>query len=295
MSRRKLVLLASFLVAATSALPAQAYYWGYSPYTGGANWHWIARSFGYPLSRLSTAATPLYLLNPLIYNASYAVVGGSKVARRQKQFEDYQKQAQQFQQQQQAQYFQQGQPYSDPEPFAYPRQRTRPFVPNPYPVDQVAYAPWITGGPDPIWSGPDPVNEGGPFNVLGAPPPVVPTAGGQMNGFDPPLAATAAQTPQPEPEFAGAPSEAESGGSGASPFAAAFIELVRTKFKGNMARALNDKQARSLARTLGVIPEGKFDPDEIPLERLALIEKVLADEKESPATRLSTVRLLLKH
>lgn len=294
MSRRSLVFLATLLVAASNALPAQAYYWGYSPYTGSANWQWIARSFGYPLNRLSTAATPLYLLNPLLYNASYAVVGGSKAARRQKQFEDYQKQAAQFQQQQ-SQYVQQGQPYTDPEPFNYPRQRMKPFMQSPYPVDQVAYAPWITGGPEPTWLGPDPINE----DLSGVAPHTVPpllAAGADNNPAQSATQGAPQSAPQTAPDFVRAANEPDGAGApGASPFAAAFIELVRTKFKGNIARALNDKQARSLARTLKVVPEGKFDPDEIPLERLALIEKVLNDDKESPATRLVTVRLLLKH
>lgn len=300
MSWRKLVFLATLVAATASTLPAQAYNWGYSPWSGSSNWQWIARSFGYPLSRLSTPGTPLYLLNPLIYNASYAVAGGSNAGRRQKQFEKYQQQANQFQQQ-----YQYGGPYTDPEPFSYPRQRTRPFLQSPYPVDQVAYAPapFVTG-PDVAWNGPDPVAEDG-FNVEQAPP-VVPGNANPAIQADPlslaaalPIAANfSGQTPPVAPEFPRAQNDTSlptGGAATGSPFAGAFIELVRHKFKGNIARALSDKKARSLAKSLGVIPEGSFDPDDISLERLALIEKVLSDDKESPSTRLTTVRMLLRH
>lgn len=308
MSWRKLVFLATLVAATSSTLPVHAYNWGYSPWSGSSNWQWIARSFGYPLSRLSTPGTPLYLLNPLLYNASYVVAGGANAGRRQKQFEQYQQQANQFQQQ-----YQYGGPYTDPEPFSYPRQRTRPFMQSPYPVDQVAYTPWV-GGPDVAWNGPDPVAEDG-FNVglgqapgVGQAPPVVP-AGNPAIQADPsslaaalPIAANFdGQTPPVAPAFPRAQDGTSlsllstSGAAPGSPFAGAFIELVRTKFKGNIARALSDKKARALAKTLGVIPEGSFDPDDIPLERLALIEKVLSDDKESPATRLTTVRMLLRH
>lgn len=308
MNLRQLVFLATTIATTTaaSALPAAAsnwglYNWGYSPYSGSANWQWIARSFGYPLRSMSSQYAPFYLLNPLIYNASYMASNRGQSRKQQQQFEQYQ--AQQFQQQQQqSTQFQQGQQYIDPEPFNYPRQRSRPFMNSPYPVDQISSAPWLTGGPTPSaqpaeWSGPDPINDdpfnnGAPQVVPGRPPSLAATSGTQA------AAPGGSALPPVAPDLAGGGGsvEAAPGAAGAgSPFAGAFIELVRGKFKGNIARALKDKQTRQLARTLGVVPEGNFDADDVPLERLALIEKVLNDDRESPATRLSTVRMLLKN
>jgi hypothetical protein len=310
MNLRQLVFMATAMATTTAAsiLPADAsnwglYNWGYSPYSGSANWQWIARSFGYPLRSMSSQYAPFYLLNPLIYNASYMASNRSQSRKQQQQFEQYQAQ-QMAQYQQQSTQFQQGQQYTDPEPFNYPRQRNRQFMQSAYPVDQISTAPWLTGGPAPSasgqgpeWAGPDPVNDD-PFKIgapqvvpgqaplVAAAPGVSPTAPGAI---EPPVAPDRARVGNLGTDAA--PAEIGVG----SPFAGAFIELVKTKFKGNIARALKDKQARQLARTLGVLPEGNFDADDVPLERLALIEKVLNDDRESPTTRLSTVRMLLKY
>lgn len=306
MNVRLLSFLAATLVAtAASVLPAAAanwgfYNWGYSPYSGSANWQWIARSFGYPLSRISTPYAPFYLLNPLIYNASYLASNRSQSRKQQQQFEQYQAQ-QMAQYQQQSAQLQQGQPHSDPEPFSYPRQRTRPFMQSPYPVDQISYAPWLTGGPAPSgtvpeWAGPDPVNDDLP--KTGAPPavPNLSLADASVSGSQPVVPGALGEPPvAPDLARAGSASDAPVAIGAGSPFAGAFIELVKTKFKGNIARALKDKQAFQLARSLDVVPAHHFDADDVPLERLALIEKVLNDDRESPATRLSTVRMLLKH
>lgn len=311
MNLRQLVFMATAMATTTAAsiLPADAsnwglYNWGYSPYSGSANWQWIARSFGYPLRSMSSQYAPFYLLNPLIYNASYMASNRSQSRKQQQQFEQYQAQ-QMAQYQQQSTQSQQGQQYTDPEPFSYPRQRNRQFMQSPYPVDQISTAPWLTGGPTtpngaatgPEWAGPEPVNDD-PFK--NAAPQVVPGQSPLVAAAPGPLpAAPGVSEPPVAPDrdraANGGPDAAPGQVGGGSPFAGAFIELVKTKFKGNIARALKDKQARQLARTLGVVPEGNFDADDVPLERLALIEKVLNDDRESPATRLSTVRMLLKY
>lgn len=74
-----------------------------------------------------------------------------------------------------------------------------------------------------------------------------------------------------------------------------FIELVNTKYGGNISKALFDPSARSYARSIGLISSDEiFDADLSP-QKVETIKEIFADEKEDPTARVNAARLLLKH
>ena len=81
----------------------------------------------------------------------------------------------------------------------------------------------------------------------------------------------------------------------AQPMAAGFIDLVNTRFGGNISAALFDPPTRSYARSVGLISgDDMFDAD-LSAQKVATIKAIFADQSEDPASRLNAVRLLLKH
>ena len=81
-----------------------------------------------------------------------------------------------------------------------------------------------------------------------------------------------------------------------TPLATGFVDAVNNNFGGNISQALFDPEMRSWAKSIGLI---KASDDLVDTnfggERVALIKSILADSSETPAAKLETVRLLLKH
>jgi hypothetical protein len=83
---------------------------------------------------------------------------------------------------------------------------------------------------------------------------------------------------------------------GSTPLATGFVDAVNNNFGGNISQALFDPEMRSWAKSIGLIKASDDLVDtNLGGERVALIKSILADGSETPAAKLETVRLLLKH
>jgi hypothetical protein len=80
----------------------------------------------------------------------------------------------------------------------------------------------------------------------------------------------------------------------ANPFAQAFIDHVNGKFSGDIGKALSDKQTRGYAQALGIIEPSQKDFD-LPADRVELIKRIMQDPQGDSLTKVSTIRLLIKH
>jgi hypothetical protein len=232
---RKSILTFSILWAV--GLPAAAQGWSYNPYTGGSTWLGLSRLFSSPLNAYSTPSTPLYLLDPAVrygtYYAGQSLTNGNRS-------------------------FNYG-GYADQEPFADPRQRTRPVVTDGNGVrDQVVHAK--------------------PFHQ---------DFSGQSKGLG-----SNGSPYSPNNAATGGPSNVAAGGS---PLAAGFIDVVNTKFQGDISKALFDPDTRAYARSVGLIDSNEiFDADLNP-QKLQTIRGILNDSSEDATVRINAVRMLLKH
>lgn len=249
MKNKQFAVLTSALaigLIAGSFLPCSAQL-GYNPYTGSANWLWIARGLGYPLNRLSSARAPLYLANQLIYGGSYHLFN-----RKNRQPTVGQ--------------------YYDQDPYINQRQR-RAGNSGPF-NDQIVYQ-----GQD----GQDP-NGQSPYVVphqQSSQPFVDPTVAGSPPALTPVFAPPAAGPRQTGPVHA--------------PLAQGFVDLVNSKYDGDIQRALFDPQTRSFAKAIGLVDGDALFKAELSPERLDLIRKVLNDNSEDAVSKVHTVRLLLKN
>ena len=295
-SRLQVVAASALIAIFACAQPVHAYYWGgnYSPYTGASSWLWLARTLTYPLSRFSGSSTPYYLANSAVWNASYYASRGFGNGRHTYNGD-----------------------YVQGDPYYGDQNRQRPFVGAS--ADQTVsarrangYTNWgnpqlgASGGPD---SGaedlpePQPVPPGMSSSPISlAPPPIAPQAApGPFTG--PSIA------PQPAPDLAprrgfgkkknhkqsSSDASPATTGSGSSPLAKGFIDLVNSKYEGDIARALLDPQTRSYARAVGLIGSSDSFGADLSKERLQLIRQILSDDKEDAASRVTAVRMLLTH
>lgn len=73
-----------------------------------------------------------------------------------------------------------------------------------------------------------------------------------------------------------------------------FIKLVNDKYDGNMSKALFDPNTRSFARTISLIgPDDMFDSN-FSNQHIALMQNIMKDQNLHPASKLETIRVLLK-
>jgi hypothetical protein len=292
------VVAASALIAIFACTqPAHAYYWGgnYSPYTGASSWLWVARTLSYPLSRFSGSSTPYYLANTAVWNASYYASRGFGNGRHTYNGD-----------------------YVQGDPYYGTQNAQRPFVGSA--ADQMVsarrangYTNWgtpqngATNGTEPGEGDlpePQPVPPGLTGNpISAAPPPIAPQAtAGPFTG--PSMAPQPAPAPGLRRGFGKRNNRnrasnngrgAASTGSGSSPLAKGFIDLVNSKYDGDIARALLDPQTRSYARAVGLIGSSDSFGADMSKERLQLIRQILSDDKEDAASRVTAVRMLLTH
>ncbi|MCA9800688.1 MAG: hypothetical protein KC777_01815 [Cyanobacteria bacterium HKST-UBA02] len=250
----RLALLAILLLQLQAPLPALSYYYGY-PYGGyGRN---LIYSIPYLAAPLLGFGSP-YSANPLYSATSYM----NRSTRR--LFNPYS-----------AYYGVSGRPYvtqqyQDPEPLYYPRQRNRPVRPGSIGVDEITHAQWK--GPDPTGSaaGYTGTPESDPFALTSDEfPPVAPPIGSK-------------RVPAPPPAT----------GSGA-PLAEGFLNLVDTKFDGDIHEALFDPQTRSWARSLGLIDEDQIFGQDFEPTRTHLIQQVIRDKTLDPVSKLNAIKILL--
>lgn len=210
---RKSVIAFSIFWAA--GLPAAAQGWNYNPFTGSSTWLGVSRLLSSPLNGYSTPSMPLYLLDPAVRYGTY--YGGQSLTNGTRNF-NYGG-------------------YTDQEPFADPRQRTRPVVNDGYGVrDQVVHAK--------------------PFHQ-------------DFSGKNPP--------------------------AGASPLAAGFIDVVNTRFKGDISKALFDPDTRAFARSVGLIDSNEIFDADLNAQKVQTIRGILNDNSEDATVRINAVRMLLKH
>lgn len=266
MSKRGIAFVQSLTLAAIAlsgfcCAPAQAF-WGYSPWTGQSNWLWMARGLQYPLNRFSSYNAPYYLASPLINSASYAVSRGfnrgPSAATNQQLLN-----SPQFATSGTLNGAQRHVYYGDYQPGETVYD-ARPLL-KPYTADptQMGYT--------------------GPQNAaVGAP-----------NGA--PLIASAANGPPIQTPYAPGFSPPMASRNAFSPMATGFIDVVNQQYNGDLSKALFDPATRSYAKAVGLISsDDLFDTNFTP-EKIELIRKVLADDREDAATRLTTVRMLIKH
>lgn len=151
------------------------------------------------------------------------------------------------------------QEYEDEEPLYAPRRRVRPKRPQGAVGDQVASAQWSqpVSGP----ATPDSARE-----AASAPP------------------AVAANVPQ---------GCAASGGN--APLAQGFVNLVNSRFDGNISQALFDPEARAWARSIGLINQDDVFAANLSSERVELIERLFKDESLPAHAKIHTTRVLLQH
>jgi hypothetical protein len=74
-----------------------------------------------------------------------------------------------------------------------------------------------------------------------------------------------------------------------------FIDLVNSKYQGDISKALFDPDTRAYARAVGLIDTDEiFDADLKP-QKVQTIRGILGDSREDATVRINAVRMLLKH
>lgn len=103
------------------------------------------------------------------------------------------------------------------------------------------------------------------------------------NNAPAPLAAPSArQAPSPLP-------------GGNAPLAHGFVDLVNSKFNGDISRAMFDPEARSWAQALGLIRHDQVFDMNLSSERVDLIERLLKDRSLPAPAKIDSVRTLLQN
>jgi hypothetical protein len=151
------------------------------------------------------------------------------------------------------------QEYEDEEPLYAPRRRARPKRPQEAVSDQVASAQWSQPASNPAMPMPAP-------GAASAPPAV---AANSPQGYAPP--------------------------GGNAPLAQGFVNLVNSRFDGNISQALFDPEARAWARSIGLINKDDVFAANLSNERVELIERVFKDESLPAHAKIHTTRVLLQH
>lgn len=285
------------------ALPAQAYYpwWlGYSPLNGSTTRMWLSRSLFNPGNFLRSGvggySAPYYLANSLTWNAAYAagqgfnaVVPGRKSAGNQMWPIGEHGTA--------------GQVVDQISPAKWANRLPNTAVPPNQAITAPAMPDISTGVPAILAGGGDPffmplpatLNPDGSAAASPVPASAPVPAPTNATASSPAVPLIAAATePAPAPNFQRSSETGTNPTAGANPFAQAFVEHVNRKFSGNIQKALSDKQTRGYASALGLL-DGQDKVPEITSERAELIKRILEDPKEDPLTKVSTIRLLIKH
>jgi hypothetical protein len=146
--------------------------------------------------------------------------------------------------------------YQDDEPVYDPRQRTRSYRPSKQTVDQNVHAQWLN------------------------PPP--PAGLGYGNTGYPPVAAAPPVMPAPLLIAPSAP--------GNAPLAEGFVNLVNSKFNGDLVAALKDDHARSWAQTIGINTRSI-----IPQHRQAVLKTILSDQSLHPVDKIQAITSLTRN
>lgn len=190
--------------------------------------------------------------------------------------------------------------YQDEEPLNSPRQRNRPFRYGQYGVDQTAYAGgYITPDPDAVV--PQQVGQPGapgmPAIIPGQPVPL--QQAGQTAGM-PPVApqrkkhkhshAQQLQAPQQTPP----PSVVQQHPSPA-PLAQGFIDLVNSKYDGDISKALFNADSRAWAHTVGLVDNNDIFGADLSQERVNVISRIFKDPGLDAVSKLEAAKILLRN
>lgn len=239
--------------------PAFAYYYGYG-YNFLAPGGLLSRALFPGYFFRSAAANPYYLINSAVGTAAYAgqTIAAQRNSRR----------------------------YLGP----YNGQDYSSLAPSQYVRDQVASAKWSRpAAATPVIPEDQAVHD---YDPAFMPVPSQIAAGTQAAAPEPTVTPVSQQHQAPPlaPDFnASRPAS----NNGAPPLASAFIDHVNDKYKGHIGKALKDRSTRSCAAALGLVS----DKQELNLtdEKLETLRKVLSDPSEDAVTKITTVRMLLKH
>ena len=79
-----------------------------------------------------------------------------------------------------------------------------------------------------------------------------------------------------------------------SPFADGFIQVIMTKFDGDVGEALKDKEMYSWAQALNLVDRKKTHHITLSASRKETIDAVLKDESLDSRAKLETLKILLK-
>jgi hypothetical protein len=79
-----------------------------------------------------------------------------------------------------------------------------------------------------------------------------------------------------------------------SPFVDGFIQVVLTKFNGDISQALKDKEMYSWAQALNIVDRKKNHHINLSDSRKATVETVLKDDSLDARAKLETLKILLK-
>lgn len=306
-ARRKRVLAAIALVgflSFLSTLPAKAYNYynlGYLPFALTSA---LPYSLGYGYSRGSYLSYPLRNLLYMPYNYVPYAINNLARGNSNQQTISYQ-------------YGYRGnvfspmysQQYQDPEPILGGRQRTRPVRSN-QTADQIAYANFLPPGAQPpaapAVTAPGSTVPGAlaqpaqmglqnqPMQPLAMAPNVVPTAGVNQNpsDFETPISHSKKMPPK-APKLARGHKTVGSISAG-SPLAAGFVNTVNEKFGGDISKALFDPETRSWASAIHLVDgDTIFDADFSPA-CVEVVKKIMQDKNVDPASKLETVKAILR-
>ncbi|MDZ4837421.1 MAG: hypothetical protein SGJ27_26850 [Candidatus Melainabacteria bacterium] len=78
-----------------------------------------------------------------------------------------------------------------------------------------------------------------------------------------------------------------------APLADGFINLVNTKFEGNIEKALFDPETRGWAKMLGLVNDDAIFGMDFTDTRVALIKQIFADQGLDSVSKLSAIKILL--
>lgn len=271
---KRFALASAIACVLSGAAPADAaYYWGYSPYSIGHYLFWPALNAFRPVLGPVHALTYGYGANP-----AYIASAGLRTAMyRGLRPRPYMTASQ----------------YFDDEPIGDPRKRVRAARPAETATDEIAHARWAKQAPAAMQV-PGAYAPYAPAHPLAAPGPAMPAQPLPSSPANPAAAAgqaaslpLIASVPQPAAPFGQAQAN--------MPFAQGFIDLVNGRFNGDIREALLDPEARSWARSIGLIDGDAILGANLSEERVGLIQKVMNDTSSPPHARLETVRMLIKH
>jgi hypothetical protein len=195
--------------------------------------------------------------------------------------------------------------YTDEEPLNSPRQRNRPFRYGQYGVDQTAYASGFRN-PDPDAVVPQAVGQPGapgmpaiiPGQAQGVPAPLPVQQVGQTAGM-PPLAPqrhkhkqSRAEKLQQQQQLA--PLSAVPAAVSPAPLAQGFVDLVNSKYDGDISKALFNADSRAWAHTVGLVDNNDIFGADLSQERVNVISRIFKDPGLDACSKLEATKILLR-